>query len=542
MKFNPGAVIFFAVCSLAISLAFFAEGFQSRYRGLVTDQINFLTIAACADNAGQFKGDMVAGYPDSPGYYIPAFIKLVKWASAWDRDYSQGLNWLLLLTNLIYFWGWWMLFSIWGDRWIAAFLVFLARAVVPLPGAEIWGIAGLWTMLPRTLFIACLPWTLWLWLRDAGFRWGWMTACLLAGLLVSIHPLSGFCLIVALLGGEAGRRSALGEGLGKIGRRLAVGAGSAAVGLIPVLPVALSFVHACPEVDPASFQAALMLRFPPDVLDPVQHLKQWSNPLLLGFIFLPWVFSYIALAREWQTQRARIVALGIFSLSCVAVGLLPGISQRLLFGAGDSIPATFNLVRATKYVIAPAWLMWAFLFTGWSRRLIVWRPSARVLVKSFSVLVLVATLALRASPISETTVFRASPLRYLWPECIGPKLPPANAGQNDAIEGVVQWIRANTPVNATFVGPPIIRVTTLRAVVHDVKGASMLVERNPQAFVAWSKREKAQQELVKRDKSLLPILYRSWGADYWVTTQRVERTPICYQDARWTVYDLRPSQ
>jgi len=132
-----------------------------------------------------------------------------------------------------------------------------------------------------------------------------------------------------------------------------------------------------------------------------------------------------------------------------------------------------------------------------------------------------------------------NPVRFFWPEWVGPRLPPINAGQNDNMEGALQWVRNHTRVDECFVGPLILRVAARRSVIHDHKGASFLIDNNPGAFLVWAKREHEQRMVERNAPDLLPALYRSWYADYWVTTQHVDNTRIAYQDAWWYVYDLR---
>ena len=74
------------------------------------------------------------------GYYTPLFIEIIRVLSLPDHNYLRGLNIFLLATSLLYLWGWWLLFSLWGDKLVAAVLAFLVRGIMWPPGFELWGI------------------------------------------------------------------------------------------------------------------------------------------------------------------------------------------------------------------------------------------------------------------------------------------------------------------------------------------------------------------------------------------------------------------
>lgn len=126
--------------------------------------------------------------------------------------------------------------------------------------------------------------------------------------------------------------------------------------------------------------------------------------------------------------------------------------------------------------------------------------------------------------------------RMLWP---GAKSSGVSEETLRGLENVHRWIRKNTGPDAKFVGPRDIRVGALRAVIHEMSGAGMLIEGNPRAFVDAAKREWQLREVSRETPSAVAPLLRRWGADYWVTTQAVADLPAAYEDGPWHVYDLR---
>lgn len=531
-----------AILAVLVALGFHLDTRDARYTDLTTDQLNIVTICTLKDHPGSLRHDMIASQPGSDRYYLPFYIDLIRLFSLPSHDYVTGLSCLLLLTTLLYVWGWWLLFSIWMNRWGAVCMAFFIRIVLPLPGGETWGVGGLWTMLPRTLFLAFLPWVLWLWLRRSRGRAGWIAVCFLAGCLVNIHPLSGFTVLFGLLAGEIARRAVethswRGVNVLSIG----IGLAAAIIGALPFLLHSGAAMSGAP-VAIREFQEALTLRVPRNVLYPGLYICQWLHPVLLAIIILPPILLFFFCRDVWRDYRPQIYALLFFALGCVAAAVLPVAVQYILQQMGKPIFFATYMIRGMKYVFVSGVMLWALLLMHVARRSTARWPLSRWGWVGGPILLLLIFLVLRLLPISQAPFLAHSPVRFFWPEWIGPRLPLVNAGQNDHIEKTLAWIRANTHADARFVGPMVLRVAALRSVIHDHKGAALLIENNPQAFLAWAKRESEQRKLERDTPDRCPELYRSWGADYWVTTQRVERTPICYQDEGWAVYDLHRSQ
>ncbi|MBI3985479.1 MAG: hypothetical protein HY343_01040 [Lentisphaerae bacterium] len=530
----------FACCALlAVLMAsgFYLDTRDARFTDLTTDQLTALTICARNDYPESLAHDMVVGHPGSERYYLPFYTGLVCALSGPDHDYARGLSRLLFVTTVLYVIGWWFLFAGWTGSWGAIPATFFARAVLPLPGGETWGVGGLWTMLPRALFLALLPWALWLWLRRGRGRAGWICACLFAGFLVNVHPLSGFTVVFGLLAGEAARRAVETRSRTGIFSSLGCGAVAAMVGALPFL-LNSGAVLGGPPVNVGEFKEALALRVPHDVLYPGVYLRQWLHPVLVAAVLLPPILLFVFCREAWREHRPHIHALLFFALGCVAAAALPMAFQSLLQALGRPVFFAIYMIRGMKYMVVPGILLWAILLAHLARQTTARWPLSRWGWVGGPILLTLIALALRLHPVSRTPFLAHSPVRFFWPEWIGPRLPPVNAGQNDGIEGALAWIRGHTRDDSRFVGPLILRVASLRSVIHDHKGAAFLIEKNPGAFLAWAEREREQRRVEREAPDRLPELYRAWGADYWATTQRVARIPIGYQDRWWTVYDL----
>jgi len=129
-------------------------------------------------------------------------------------------------------------------------------------------------------------------------------------------------------------------------------------------------------------------------------------------------------------------------------------------------------------------------------------------------------------------------VRQLWPPSIG----PATEADIERLTPVIHWIRENTSVEAGFIGPRLIRVGALRSVIHDFAGAVMLIEGNPQAYVASARRQAEFRRAEQLGALAQAKLFASWGADYWVTRSVAPGLAVAYGNSHWFVYDLKGSK
>jgi hypothetical protein len=75
--------------------------------------------------------------------------------------------------------------------------------------------------------------------------------------------------------------------------------------------------------------------------------------------------------------------------------------------------------------------------------------------------------------------------------------------------------------------------------VHDWKGAVILIEGNPQAFVEAARKESLLRTPEYRQPTRRVQLFADWGADYWLTRYYVPELPISHAESGWVLYDLR---
>jgi hypothetical protein len=221
--------------------------------------------------------------------------------------------------------------------------------------------------------------------------------------------------------------------------------------------------------------------------------------------------------------------------------LLPFLIEALINKIGYNARFAFQLVRTGKYVLVPSILLWSLLCALAFRQLALFTKNGQAIKVAVSLLVILLTVFSRYPIFDRVPLLGDDVSRFLWPA--GSEAPTGNkSGRGNASEfrmdGMLSWIKANTPQNAKFVGPRSIRAGALRAVIHDFAGASMLIEGNPQGFVEAARREKRLREPAYADTVEKSKLIASWGADYWVTRTYEPRLHLCYSDEGWFTYDL----
>jgi len=528
----------FGLWSLLLSGIFFVDGMSADVSRLSGDQINILTIAAKKDHPDLFQRDLIVGNPQDTAYYIPWFIDVIRYLSLPDHDYIRGLNILLALTSIIYLWGWWLLFSLWGNRWTAAGLALLARGIMYPPGNELWGISALWTMLPRTLFTAVLPWVLWLWLRERAnpASKAWPLIGFSCGALINIHPISGACVTCALL--IADLVSGLREGLAMraVLTRAIVGGVAIVLGAAPYLFIFLTNLGSMEVVDPVAFDRALRMRLAEMFLDVRLYLAEWLSPKWFVLAAGPWLLCAFVWRRLSPSDRRVAFTLGAFAVVCLCVSVIPATLETWLRGFGYTPRFGFQLVRTGKFLLVPSFVLVALLVaraTDWMRgRGYPMRPIAAASIA----LCLLVVLTARHPFFDAVPLVGDDIVRQLLP----PGDPPPTERDIQGLMSVMQWIQAHTPTDATFVGPRLLRVGALRPVIHDFAGAVMLVEGNPRAFVASAQRQRELRDAQEHKPTEVPRLLASWGADYWVTRTVAQDVRLAYANSEWFVYDLRP--
>jgi hypothetical protein len=224
-------------------------------------------------------------------FYTPFYLRLSEWLTSYTNDFTQAILILMPFIMLAYLAGMYvLLFYISGRAWIALAVTLLSSLVWPTLGGDIWGVAELRVIIPRTLFLVLLPWLFRLmlhWLKS-GQWWQWALLAFGVGLGTNLHPVSGMVFAELLLS-----LIVLFKGLNRKGlAALLVSVGAILVGAWPTMTN--FFQETGSEYGEISF--ASFYQILGEQVSGV-FLSEWNNIVLFGYqvgvmerVTLAWIY------------------------------------------------------------------------------------------------------------------------------------------------------------------------------------------------------------------------------------------------------------
>lgn len=503
----------------ALSLAISQPG-PLPYSG---DQINILSICQILDQPGRWQRDMLGAEPSSLEYYAPLYVGALRWLAVPLGGYLPLHRSLLVLLILVYFWGWYHLFHRWLLNPSALIMAWLVKGVLWPAGNELWGIAGVWTLIPRTVYFAALPWVL-LPALKGGLR-GFLATALGLGALAQIHPISalaGAALFATLV--AAAPRTFHGLSLRQ---RLLVLA-TLMLALAPYVFLYVRTVMAAKGFDQNAFSNAINERIPELFFHPGLYMLRWARPQWALFLLGPFLLwpLYGRKMPPLQQKAFAVAALGI--PASFALALLPFLAEALLAQLGVNAHFAFQLVRNGKWAIPFAFLLWGLLI-GHGLTLVP-RRVGPLLAILLPLLALASSRGLGAGwPLLGDDL-----LRMQWPV-------PLQTKEESQLHKALAWAEQHSPGDSLWVGPRQLRVYPGRQVLFDMAGAGLLIEGNPRQFLQAVQRKQSLRRLNTLADKL--DLYFSWGAHYALVKADSEVSPdrhrLLYANPGWQIYSLR---
>jgi len=504
----------------ALSLAIAQPG-PLPYSG---DQINILSICQILDHPDRWRQDMLGADPASLEYYAPLYVGALRWLAVPLGGYLPLHRSLLVLLILGYFWGWYHLFRRWLPAPSALIMAWLVKGVLWPPGNELWGIAGVWTLIPRTVYFAALPWVL-LPALKGGVRGSLVTALGLGG-LAQIHPISALAgaALFAVLVASAPRTW---HGFSPRQRLLVLATLSAA--LAPYVLLYVRSVMSARDFDQNAFANAILERIPQLFFHPELYLLRWARREWFVFLLGP-LLLWPLLGRKMpglQQNAFAVAALGI--PASFALALLPFLAEALLAHLGVNAHFAFQLVRNGKWAIPFAFLLWGLLLGHGSTRVPRWvGPLLAILLP---LLALASSRGLGAG----WPVLGDDLLRMQWPVSL-------QTEEESQLHTALAWAEQHSSGDSLWVGPRQLRVYPGRQVLFDMAGAGLLIEGNPRLFLQAVQRK----QWLRRQGTLADRLdlFFSWGAHYALVKADSEASPgrhwLLYANPGWHIYSLHP--
>ena len=474
---KPYKIALVVVFNLVISLGFYIKNENARIQDISSDLANIIPVCKKMDNPSLYENDLYLNNIDNVKYYTPFYVQPLRFiANFTHHDYLDALNILGLITHIIYGILWFFLYySLKKDFWLAFIFSIFTRGVLWPPGGELLGISDLWTIMPRTLFIALLPLPFLIYLNFK--KNNLIVTSIVLGFIFNFHAISGVGAILLYLFVYITYLAIQKTPFKEISKKVVTALLFCFIGMIPFLLTYASNVSSEIILDKNTLNTALHSRISDIFFDPILFIKSWHRPVtyILGFLFL--TFFFFDISKNKQTFKILFFsALGIFIAANASVYIELFINTIFK----KNILLSFQLIRFQKFVLVlfqiGIFLLGVELFN--------------LLKIQNSIKISVFCIYIGLLSFSNNQIFDQIPLlsddvtRAILPRNLQFfKSKPTDYSYSD----MVDYIAKNTKKEDVFYGYNsfLIRAGASRAVVLDSKGASMLIEGNQKQFIKW---------------------------------------------------------
>lgn len=487
MKNKTSASILVAfVLNLMISLAFYYKGYQQNYADLVSDQLNIIPMCLKLDNPNLYENDLFLNEVNNFKYYTPFFIEPLRFVkNLFDITYFQAINLLHTCTHLLFGLGWFLLFFfLTKNNFLVSIVVsILIRGIIWLPGMEIWGITEIWSYMPRTVYIAFMPIPFLLLFSKVKYKL--IVASFLMGLIFNFHPITGLGGILIMLFSLIyfSNRKYLNSSFNQIFICIIF----TLIGMLPFVMNYFLKTEVVTNYDLSLYNKAFDSRIPSYFKSSYQFFLLWFNVKTL-FIIVPIILLYLLPIFTKLKFKHR----NYISILCLLLFMLPLLSisvENMLNLKFDlNVRMSFQLVRIQKLAILTGHLSILYLL----HQLYIYCTFLKKIV-SFVLIIYMFII-----PFSNTMFFNQIP--FVSDDLTKMILPNFAESKSDHdLIAMGNYIKVYTPKNATFYNKTILRTIAERSVRLDHKGASILIEGNPEKLIEWYLQNKKIKTLQNKD-------------------------------------------
>lgn len=515
--------------NLALALGFFYEHRDAQVFEISSDLANIIPVCMKLDDPTLFTRDLYLSDVNDVKYYTPFFVQTLRGLAVITQgDYLQALNLLSFITHLIYGIGWFLLFYTLRRDFILAlvFSVFF-RGILWPPGGELLGISALWTMMPRTLYIALapLPVLAYCWLP----KWRILVSGLLLGLILNFHPISGLAFALCCFASFTAYWWFLnGKFSVDFYKEFFQLAGCFVLGMSPYLFTYLGNIKFDMAYTQALYEEAFVHRIDPFFTQPGVFIMRWLRPNMLVFGLAFGIFWFFD--RSPRKRNFYIILFGIVTLFVVSNGF--EYVQRLVNATfGKNIRMAFQLIRMQKYILV--FLLVALYLLLWeiSQKMHVSQRTKAILAGSFFLI-----LSLSSHPVcAKLPLLGDDLITGIYPQTFKVFAKNDPSGR-DRTRDMMNFIKQNTPKDALFYGSFFIRAGAGRSVALDGKGAGMLIEGDPNKFIRWYLETR---EFEKLDMPQQYEYLRRKGVDYLWTNEPVAELRLVKKSGNNYLYALQ---
>lgn len=527
---NRKQIWFVLIFNFAIAIGFYFENLGVGFSELSTDSQNAIPICYKIDNPELFKNDLYLNSLENVKYYTPFYIETIRFFSKiTNGDYIEAINIFATVLHVLYgvfwFFGFYVFFK--NDFWISFLLSVIVRGIVWLPGYEIWGISDLWTIMPRTLYIAFLP-IPFLFLHKGLKKSNYiLIAFFTIGLIFNFHPITGIGGILLFLGIVVGylifhkeqfRFNILFKSFLML-----------VLGMLPFIVTYFSKTDVSVNYDLKDYTLAFNARIPSFFTNVYQYTLQWFKPKILFFV-LPILGVFILSFFQNKYKKIFWIVFVAFFFTMFFPLFSIVVENFINNEFHKNLRMSFQLVRAQKTMLVLGLFCLGILLIEVSK-------SISEKWKAIGVLAFVIFVAFsKFSVFNKVPFFSDDISRSIFP--IFSEITAEPNTKKKPIDKLSEFIVNNTNPEALFADCFILRSAAKRSVILDGKGASMLIEGNPIQFINWYKDLKELKSSKNFQDSIQ--FYKQKGVDYLIFEEKHSDVNIdfIHQEGNLFLYKL----
>jgi hypothetical protein len=512
------------VINLTIATGYYFENLNATYSQLSSDLLNIIPIAQKFDNPELYKYDLYVDTIENVKYYTPFYVQTLRFFAKYsNHDYILALNIMSTCCHFVFGILWFLLFYKFGKNyWIALLMSILIRGVIWMPGFEILGISGLWSIMPRTLYISLFP--LPFLILSKRFN-SIILASFLIGLLFNFHPITGLGSILLFL--FFYKAYFVNEKYFTL-KKCAIILLSLVLGMLPFIFTYFGKTSVATIYNLSLYEQAFNARIPQFFSNPIELFKLWfkSNTIL----FLAPVIIYFVTARTNKNDFKKAKIIIFITLLLFILPLLSVYVENIINKIFDkNLRMSFQLVRAQKMVIIPSYFALVFLLIQFGKSNNFKKIIPVICCVFLTVLIFSKSTISQNIPIVNKSFFKG-----ILPFNLSVS-KPSNAG-NKTKDAMAKYIKNYTDIDAVVFGDYFYRSAAKRSVVLDTKGASMIIEGNPEKLIKWYQGKLEFWAIKSIDERM--IFLKNYGVNYYVTKNTTYSLEVVYKVDDLILYKL----
>ena len=511
-----------------LALAFYIQGLSANVTDISGDLANIIPICKKLDNPGLFVSDLYLDPIDNVKYYTPFYVQTLRFIASFTHyNYVQALNILGFITHFLYGLLWFLFFyTLKKDFWLAFLFSIFFRGVTWPPGMELLGISDIWTIMPRTVFLALIP-IPFLIFRNFKGKLQYLAPFVL-GILVNFHPISGVgCVLVSAtlyLSHLYFKRDSFHQ-LDYL--KILIFFLLIVIGMSPYLWSYLVNVKTATVVNQELFNVAFRARINDVFFDSFLYLKSWYKPVTCffatGFIGL-YFFD-----NSDKKQNFKLILISILTLLIFCNAIIP-IENFINANFNTSFRFAFQIIRAQKFVLVLLQIATFLLVCEISDKFKI-NDKFKVAVG----VVYILLISLSSAPIiNKLPLIGEDITTYIFPDNL--KIFKIKSEDKAAILQVHEFVNKNTQINDVFYAQDMFfRTATNRAEVLDFHAAGMLIEGNQKVYTDLY--FTLQKFKVSNEADKIEIL-KAKKVNYIIVKENWKTLKLVFKNSEYYIYKL----